>query len=221
MFNEGEVQPPVSTYASDEPRWRRRPDDRPREILDAALAVLSERGYMGSRMEDIARRAGVSKGTLYVYFPTKADLVRALVAQAPDELSGRFSMVRRKDSAPKRLRQLAEIIWNVVSEPHVTSVYRVLTSAPIELTETANLYVRELTWRSNTEAAEIIAAGVEEGVFAPCNPAEAARMVVGIVLQHVAWYRDPVLWASSGLRDTREMLDRIEAFYSSALSHSG
>lgn len=91
MFNEGEAKPLVSAESIEEPRWRRRPEERPREILDAALTVLSRHGYSGSRMEDIARSAGVSKGTLYVYFPTKADLVRALVAQAPDELTTRLT----------------------------------------------------------------------------------------------------------------------------------
>jgi AcrR family transcriptional regulator len=221
MFTQGETNPSLPAESQEEPRWRRRPDERPGEILEAALTVLLERGYSGSRMEDIARRAGVSKGTLYVYFPTKADLVRALVAQAPDELTVRFNEVRRADAARNRLRQLTEIIWQVVSEPHVTSVYRVLTAAPKELAETANTYVRELTWRSNQAAAEIIAAGIDEGIFSPCNPAEAARMIVALVLQHVPWYRDPVLWASSGLRDRRDVLDRIEAFYMAALSPPG
>ena len=53
------------------PRWQRRPDARPDEILDAALEVFGAQGCSGARLEDIARAAGVSKGTLYLYFESK------------------------------------------------------------------------------------------------------------------------------------------------------
>jgi AcrR family transcriptional regulator len=61
------------------PRWQRRAEDRPREICAAALQVFAEKGFAAARLEEIARRAGVSKGTLYLYFEDKADLFRAVV----------------------------------------------------------------------------------------------------------------------------------------------
>ena len=61
------------------PRWQRRPDERPDEILDAALEVFGAQGFAGARLEDIARQAGVSKGTLYLYFDSKEALFRAMV----------------------------------------------------------------------------------------------------------------------------------------------
>lgn len=62
-----------------QPRWQRRAEDRPREICAAALAVFAEKGFAAARLEEIARRAGVSKGTLYLYFTDKEDLFRAVV----------------------------------------------------------------------------------------------------------------------------------------------
>jgi AcrR family transcriptional regulator len=64
------------------PRWRRRKQARPAEIAEAALAVFAERGFAAARLEDIAARAGVLKAALYLYFPTKQDLFRAVVAEA-------------------------------------------------------------------------------------------------------------------------------------------
>ena len=64
------------------PRWRRRKQARPGEIIAAALAVFSEKGFAGARLEDIAARAGISKGALYLYFATKEDLFHAVVAEA-------------------------------------------------------------------------------------------------------------------------------------------
>src|ERR687891_1363745 len=61
------------------PRWQRRSEDRPREICAAALEVFTEKGFAAARLEEIAKRAGVSKGTLYLYFKDKEDLFRAVV----------------------------------------------------------------------------------------------------------------------------------------------
>src|SRR5690348_8728393 len=62
-----------------QPRWKRRAEDRPREICAAALEVFAEKGFAAARLDEIARRAGVSKGTLYLYFKDKEDLFRAVV----------------------------------------------------------------------------------------------------------------------------------------------
>src|SRR6185295_1825244 len=65
--------------AARQPRFRRRRDARPAEIIEAALAVFVERGFAAARLDDIARRAGVTKGTLYLYFADKQALLRAVV----------------------------------------------------------------------------------------------------------------------------------------------
>jgi AcrR family transcriptional regulator len=62
-----------------QPRWQRRAEDRPREICAAALEVFAEKGFAAARLQEIARRAGISKGTLYLYFADKEDLFRAVV----------------------------------------------------------------------------------------------------------------------------------------------
>ncbi len=64
------------------PRWQRRAEDRPREICAAALEIFAEKGFAAARVEEIARHAGVSKGTLYLYFKDKEDLFRAVVRDA-------------------------------------------------------------------------------------------------------------------------------------------
>ncbi len=62
-----------------EPRYQRRKQDRPQEITDAALAAFAEKGYAATRVDDVAKRAGVSKGLLYLYFKTKEELFKAVV----------------------------------------------------------------------------------------------------------------------------------------------
>jgi AcrR family transcriptional regulator len=68
--------------ASGEPKWRRRKEARPAEIVAAAFAVFSEKGFAAARLDEIAGRAGISKGALYLYFETKEDLFRAVVHEA-------------------------------------------------------------------------------------------------------------------------------------------
>src|ERR1700712_4608559 len=64
------------------PKFRRRAEARPDEVLDAALALFIEKGFAATRVEDIATRAGVSKGTVYLYFPSKESLLEGLVRRA-------------------------------------------------------------------------------------------------------------------------------------------
>src|SRR5271165_3729376 len=63
-------------------RWTRRKEARPTEILDAAVAVFAEKGFAAARMEDIAKRAGVTKGTIYLYFEGKEDVFKTLVRES-------------------------------------------------------------------------------------------------------------------------------------------
>ena len=62
-----------------EPRYRRRKEERPQEITEAAFSAFAEKGYGATRVEDVAKRAGVSKGLLYLYFKTKEELFKAVV----------------------------------------------------------------------------------------------------------------------------------------------
>ncbi|MEM9529655.1 MAG: TetR/AcrR family transcriptional regulator [Pseudomonadota bacterium] len=64
-----------------EPKFQRRKDDRPQEIAEAAFSAFAEKGYAATRVADVARRAGVSKGLMYLYFKTKQDLFRAVIRQ--------------------------------------------------------------------------------------------------------------------------------------------
>ena len=86
--------------SSDKPKWRRRKAARPGEIVDAALEVFAEKGFAAAKLDDIARRAGISKATLYLYFETKQEIFRAVARaavaslrealEAPAEASGRL-----------------------------------------------------------------------------------------------------------------------------------
>jgi AcrR family transcriptional regulator len=102
-----------------EPRWERRPDERPREILDAALRVFAEKGYRCARLEQVAEAAGVTKGTVYHYFAGKEDVLRQAVAQAHERLFGRLEEMLRRDggSAESRIRLLVRAAFTPGDQP--------------------------------------------------------------------------------------------------------
>jgi AcrR family transcriptional regulator len=105
------------------PRWQRRAEDRPREICAAALDVFAEKGFAAAKLDEIARRAGVSKGTLYLYFKDKDELFRAVVRDTigPD-IDGLGSFILSSDrpfadSARILLQRFAEMTLKVPVGP--------------------------------------------------------------------------------------------------------
>ena len=111
-----------------EPKFRRRPADRPAEILAAALEVFAARGFQAARLEEVARRAGVSKGALYLYFETKADLFRAVVT---DAISPNIERVKAVAAADLPLEQVVRMALpmlarQVVSDRRITGVVKLV-----------------------------------------------------------------------------------------------
>ncbi len=88
----------------------RRKDARPGEIVAAALASFADRGYAATKLEDVAAAAGISKGTIYLYFPTKEDLFRAVVRQAvlPNVAAAEADIASHTGSSADLLRMLAQ-----------------------------------------------------------------------------------------------------------------
>ena len=108
---------------------RRAPDERPQQILDAALAVFDEEGLDRARLDDIARRAGVAKGTIYLYFPNKEELFREVVRQT---VGSRLEAARGRVAAAPELSaedQLCTYMsdwWDFLRTPSTLAVYRLV-----------------------------------------------------------------------------------------------
>src|SRR5258708_29922178 len=103
-------------------RWRRRKDARPSEILSAALACFAERGFAATRLDDVARRAGVTKGTLYLYFRNKEELFEPVVRQSlVPYIAGLEAVVgEAKEPASVLLKRLIARWPEVISSPAST-----------------------------------------------------------------------------------------------------
>src|SRR5579872_6701385 len=106
-----------TTQASPDPRWRRLPEERPQQILDAALSVFAEHGIDAAKLEEIAARAGVSKGTIYLYFQSKEELFREVVRQRVGPAMANADIAGASDGpAEDQLRAYLEHQWECLGQ---------------------------------------------------------------------------------------------------------
>ena len=134
------------------PRWRRRADARPQELLDAALGVFVERGYVATRLDEVARRAGVAKATLYRYYENKLELFKAVVRNS---LVAGFEEVAKLQSdkplsARERLvRLLTTFMERVVGSP-LSGIPKLIIAEASNLPEVARFYHQEVILRARS-----------------------------------------------------------------------
>jgi AcrR family transcriptional regulator len=171
------------------PRWKRRPDARPEEILEAALAVFGEQGYAGTRLDDVARRAGVSKGTLYLYFSSKEDLFRAMVeARVEGALAGIEELVRAWDgSTTDLLEAFVEQYWGYMGRMENCRLARLVISELANFPELARFHYRRVVLRVRRVIESILERGIAQGEFRRLDPVFAAR-ALQLLCVHLAQF---------------------------------
>lgn len=143
---------------------------RPGQILEAAFSAFIENGYAGTRMDDIARRAGVSKGTLYVYFQTKADLFRAMAHSFTDPLmKGGIAFDPAENPCPvDLLRQFLDRGYElIVGDPRAIEFFRLMIAEAGRVPEIATFIADEMNGECQENLRDIIRYGITRGDFAP------------------------------------------------------
>ncbi|HKJ03210.1 MAG TPA: TetR/AcrR family transcriptional regulator [Longimicrobiales bacterium] len=203
------------------PRWRRRPLDRPDEILEAALHVFAERGLAGARVEDIAEAAGVSKGTVYLYFKGKEELFKEAVrGQVGRTLEG-LAAAAPPGNPVERLDRFVTAYWAHLRRPAFGRLYRLILAELHQFPELSRFYADEVSGRILLLSREIIADGVERGVFRDVEPQVASRMLVGLLIQHAVWTSQRELFPHLGQRSDDALLGEIKDFVFTALGQPG
>jgi len=167
------------------PRWQRRPEDRPTEILDAALLVFSEQGYARTKLEEVARKAGVSKGTVYLYFESKDALFRAMVrAYVAEALLQVREIVRQHQGTSEALLlQIMEVIWTSMRTEGKARLSKLVHSELANFPELARFYFAEVVIPSRELVSEIITRGIKSGEFIKVNPDFVGRTICVTLLQ--------------------------------------
>src|SRR6266702_4357494 len=110
------------------PRWKRRKAARPAEIVTAALDVFVERGFAAARLEEVARRAGVTKGTVYLYFKNKEALFKAVVRETivPAIAKGEALAQTFTGSARDLVERLVREYWRLIGETALAGIAKLM-----------------------------------------------------------------------------------------------
>lgn len=197
-------------------RWERRPEERPAQIVDAARAVFGARGLAGAHLDEIAERAGISKGTIYLYFDNKDALFRAVVEQTLGALES-LARAERAGTAESRLRALARDVWTYLRTPDFQSVYRLVLGELHQFPELARFYSERVSGRVTNTLAAILEEGVSSGEFAPLDPAATARMLIALFLSHAVWCERRSLFPRLAGTTDEEIYGQVVDFYVRAL----
>lgn len=202
-----------------EPRWRRLPEERPRQIIEAALAVFGERGLAASRLDDIAKRAGLSKGTIYLYFPNKEELFREVihttVISKIEEREQAF--LGAPGTAIQVLDSFMRTYWKFMRSAEFTPIFRLVHAEIHNFPDLAAFYAEEVVARGHRLIHALITRGIESGEFRPIDPRVAARMLSSTFVMHGLWCNHRQYFAAVAAKSDDQVLDELIDFFLHAL----
>jgi AcrR family transcriptional regulator len=159
---------------------QRRKDARPQELLEAALALFVEKGFAATRAEEVAKRAGVSKGTLYLYYPSKEELFKAVVRQnltsliaEGEQLAGSF-----EGSSADLLALLIQTWWERFGNTPAAGIHKVILAEVRNFPELAQFYADEVMVPADRLFGGCVDRGVARGEFRPMPTHEVALALI-------------------------------------------
>ena len=172
-------------------RHERRKDARPGELLAAALDLFVEKGFAATRVEEVAVRAGVSKGTLFLYFASKEELFKAVVRE---NISGHFPQWNAEfeayqGSTPDMLRYAMTLWWQQQGSSKSSGIAKLMLSEAGNFPELAAFFQQEVVQPGHDLIRRILQRGVDRGEFAPIDKkysvyAVLAPMIFLQLMQH-------------------------------------
>jgi AcrR family transcriptional regulator len=148
------------------PRQRRK-EARPQELLDAALALFAEKGFAATRSEEVAARAGVAKGTLYLYYPSKEELLKAVISQRlSSEIAAAAEVTEHFEGTTAEL--MTEVLtewWMKVFDSPTSAVFKLVITEVRNFPDIADFYRHEVVEPGSELIGRIIERGIRRGEF--------------------------------------------------------
>jgi AcrR family transcriptional regulator len=172
------------------PQRRRRKEARPQELTAAALALFVEKGYAATKLDDIAARAGVSKGTLYLYFDSKDALFKAVIREGvvPAIEAGEALLGDDATDPALLLRQILAGWWERVGSTELGGIPKLMLSEARNFPDVANYYDEVVIQRGRALIRGVVCRGIERGAFRPVD-VETIDTVLIAPLLHLALWR--------------------------------
>lgn len=169
------------------PKFRRRAEARPDEVLDAALELFMEKGFAATRVDDIAKRAGLSKGTVYLYFPSKEAVLEGLVRRAIIPIADSALVALRDYEGDPRvvIATVIKMLGHRFADPRIVAIPKVVFREVLGFPHLAQMYRAEVLDRVLPVIIGLIRKGIEQGYLRQVDPELTVRSIVGPLLLHV------------------------------------
>lgn len=165
-------------------RWRRQPEARPHQILEAARRTFTSKGYFGATLDDVAREAGITKGTIYLYYPSKQVLFSEMVRAYADEAFGSLRAevaAGRPVPGHELIRRLVTQCRRLFRRPDYQAMLRLIIGEAGRFPEEAEAFYREVVLKRTQELAAFFETAMDRGEIRRLDPLLVARAVVAMV----------------------------------------
>jgi AcrR family transcriptional regulator len=167
----------------------RRKEARPGELLDAALDLFLEKGFAATRVEEVAQRAGVSKGTLFLYFSSKEELFKAVVRE---NITGRYAewaeeLKTFEGSSAELLGYCMHSWWERVGATRASGIPKLMMGEAGNFPELTQFYQQEVVQPGNALIQRILQRGVERGEFKAVDPVYGVYSVLAPMVFLSLW----------------------------------
>lgn len=171
------------------PKWRRRSEARPGEIVQAALEVFAEKGFAAAKLDEIAARAGISKGALYLYFEAKEDIFRAVVREAvvPNLTMVETALSQSTIPFPDLVQMLFTRIAVMVETSRLGAVAKLVIGESRNFPELARVWHDEVVSRALGALTRALEKAQVRGEIRLGDPRLQAFSIMGPILMGVIW----------------------------------
>ncbi len=171
------------------PSRKRRPGERPGEILEAALDLFSEKGFAATRLEDVAARAGLSKAAIYLYFDDKVALLKAIVQEMATANIGAVRAMAAAHQGPVAplLERVLLLLGDRIGHSRLPDLLKVIVSESRAYPEIGRFYLENVIGQALPLLQSLIERGMASGEFRAVDPALAVKSLVGPMVLAGLW----------------------------------